>query len=228
MAPQRLAHRPFAPLKIVVTGPDGSGKSTTCRTLVEALTQALPGEIVREVAIWDALGSSAFPDKATVLEHAAELTGAARTLFIFQLYAQAMALAEQSQATVLVCNGHWFKYAVSELGYGVPESAVLGAARVFGPVDITFYLALDPTEAWRRRQRASIYEQGLITKGSQQTSWLSEEERFIVFQRHLGRHWQKMAREYGPWLTLGPSYSKEQRAETILAHVLALYRAKAA
>ena len=196
--------------------------------LVESLALSLPHETVREVAIWDVLGSAAFPDKAAVIAHAAELLGAARTLFIFQLYAQAMARAEASAATVLVCNGHWFKYAVSELGYGVSPQAVLGAARVFGPVDITFYLALDPSEAWRRRGRASIYEQGLIA-GNKDREWLSEEERFIVFQRHLGRHWQKMARDCGPWLTLGPSYSREQRAETILAHALALYRrAKAA
>lgn len=191
--------------------------------LVESLSGALPHERVREVAIWDALGTSAFPDKSAVLKHAAELHGAARTLFIFQLYAQAMALAEASDATVYVCNGHWFKYAVSELGYGVPAHAVLGAAHAFGPVDVTFYLALDPIEAWRRRQRASVYEQGLIAGGAD-TSWLSEEERFVVFQRHLGRHWQKMARDCGPWLTLGPSYSKQERADTILAHSLALYR----
>jgi thymidylate kinase len=218
------------PLKIAVTGPDGSGKSTTCRMLVEALKKELSPDAVREVAIWDALGSSAFPDKAAVMRHAGELVGAARTLFIFQLYAQAMAQAEASGAPVLVCNGHWFKYAVSELGYGVPPAAVFGAARVFAPVDLTFYLALDPIEAWRRRRRASVYEQGLIagsaanTELKHDTSWLSEEERFIVFQRHLGRHWQKMARDFGPWVQLGPSYTREARAETILAHSLALYR----
>ncbi len=193
--------------------------------VVEALTHAMPNECVREVALWDCLNvPGPFANKEEVIAHAQRLSGFARTLFIFQLYAQSMEMA--GDATVQILNGHWFKYAVSEMGYGVSEMAVLGAARGFAPVDHTFFLAIDPSEAWNRRRRASLYEQGLITGADR--DWLTVQERFVVFQRHLGRHWQQMMNSYGNWTTLDTSFNKQSRCNRIVSDVLAMYQAIAA
>jgi thymidylate kinase len=177
---------------IAITGPDGAGKSTVCSALAAQLG-------AHEVTVWDALGRGApFACKEEVLAHVSELDGVARMLTIFDLLRRALRLPEARAASTLVLNGYWFKYAASELAYGVPRMAVAAAVTDFPLPTCTFFLDLAPEEAWERKGRGSDYERGLM-RGTHHPASEDPGAQFVEFQHKIRGHWQEIERRRGPW-----------------------------
>ena len=209
-----------APLKIVITGPDGSGKSTACSQVRELLTARLGAGSVAEVSVWDSLAEQegirpAFDSQKEAARYLGDLDGTSRTLFIFHALARAVQLAQRKQPQVLLLNGYWYKYAVSEIGYGVDPEFVLGAASGFAPPSHVFCLDIDPATAWERRQSATGYEQGGTSAGG------SERERFLGFQTKLRQAWAGIEAQTGlHWEHLSALAPAEQVASEIRDGIL--------
>lgn len=208
-----------SPRLFVVTGPDGSGKSTACARARALLSER--GLSVAEVSVWDCLRQEsgclkpAFDSPREAARYLADLDGTSRTLFIFHAMARALQLAQRSPAQALLVSGYWFKYAVSEIGYGVDPEFVLGAAQGFAPAHHVFCLDIDPETAWERRQGATSYEQGGASARG------SERERFIGFQTRLRQAWHGIEAQSGQhWEHLSALDPMESVAQQIVDGVL--------
>jgi thymidylate kinase len=207
------------PLLIAITGPDGSGKSTACSRVRELLAERLGTRVV-EVSVWDALAehgdvAPVFKGRAEAERYLADLDGVSRALFIFHAMARAVQLARQSKPSVMLLNGYWYKYAVSEIGYGVDPDFVLGATLGFALPAHVFCLDIDPETAWERRRRATAYEQG----GSFGAA--SERERFMGFQGRLRQAWSAIEAQTGlHWEHLSALAPAEEIAQEISSGIL--------
>jgi thymidylate kinase len=199
---------------IVVTGPDGSGKTTTCKRVVQHLESQLGSGSVIQVSIWDALMQShIYTSKEQIVKYLGALDGFTRTLFIFHCLSRAVDLAKKKTPKFLLIEGYWYKYAVSEVGQGVAMEYVLGAAQGFQKAALTFFLDVSPEVAWLRKQQASQYEQGVQTSGSMQ-------ERFIQFQTTIGETWKSVENELGPWIHVATDAGAEEVANQIVSALL--------
>lgn len=197
--------------KFVITGPDGSGKSTICAALAKRLEGAL------EVTIWDALkpdpeAPTPFTSKPDAERYLASLAGPSRTLFLMHALARAEERALAQRPKLLLWNGYWYKYAASEIALGVPPELVLGAARAFAPPTRVFYLDVSPETAWERRKAATAYEQG----GASTTEPASR-ERFVSFQHRVRKPWAEFKSTLTPaWDMIPETWSIEQKVEHLL------------
>jgi thymidylate kinase len=195
--PPRLSRRAIA-----ITGPDGAGKSTVCERVVRQLRGV-------EVSVWDFLERGVpFRSKAETLAHVARLDGVERMLTIIELLRASMRLADDKPGDVLVLNGYWYKYAASELAYGVPAAAVAEAVADFPEPTCTFFLELAPEEAWRRKGKGSSYERGLM-RGTHRPGSLDPGAQFVDFQRKIRPHWDELERRHGPWTHISSTPSVE-------------------
>ena len=208
------------PLLIAVTGADGSGKSTACTSARKRLTERLGTGTVAEVSVWDCLTEPGtvmptFKSPAEAATYLGDLDGTSRALFIFHALARAVQLGLRKQPRVLLLNGSWYKYAVSEIGYGVDAEVVLGAALGFARPDHVYCLDVDPATAWARRKKASAYEQGGAEGGG------TERERFVGFQTRLRAAWNGIEAQSGlTWEHLDATDSPEQVATQIVEGTL--------
>lgn len=208
-----------APLLIVITGPDGSGKSTACALARENLALKFGADTVVECSVWDCLETKAgitpaFHTQKEAAAYLGDLDGTSRTLFIFHAMARALALALKKNPRVVLLSGYWYKYAVSEIGYGVDPDFVLGASLGFARPAHVFSLDIDPETAWERRKRASAYEQGASDLGS-------ERERFVGFQTKLRQVWTGIEAQTGlHWEHLSALDPAETVAQAIVDGVL--------
>jgi thymidylate kinase len=190
-----------APLLIAITGADGSGKSTACAAVRARLAERLGAEAVAEVSVWDCLSEQAgvmpaFRNPEEASRYLVDLDGTSRTLFIFHALARALQLGLRKQPRVVLLNGYWYKYAVSEIGYGVDPEFVLGAALGFARPAHVFCLDVDPATAWERRLRASRYEQGAAAADAT-AGGAGERERFVRFQQKLASAWSGIEAQTG-------------------------------
>jgi thymidylate kinase len=205
-------------LRIAITGPDGSGKSTVCARVREALDSRFGRGSCAEVSIWDLLGDSRikppFSSKEEAARYLGDLDGSSRTLFLFHAMSRALQLAERTPAKILLLNGYWYKYAVSELGYGVPTHTVEGAARGFAKPDQTFFLEVTPHTAAARRSESTRYESGL------------EQNDFVAFQTRLALHWGQIEEANGPWEHVSTQPTADAVAAEITQRILHLAGAR--
>lgn len=199
------------PSLLVVTGPDGAGKSTLCRNLIARLEQE--GLKVREVSIWDGLAEVdglSFRSKADVMRYLGSLgpgESIARVYFLFHAMAVALerALRPSVGADLLLVNGYWYKYAVSELGYGMDWEKIRAIAAAFPVPDWVFYLSVSPQSAAGRKDSVSAYESG-------------SSQDFVEFQRTLRRYWERLRNDLASdarWIEV----SGEQSEAAVLEQV---------
>lgn len=208
------------PVLFAVTGPDGSGKSTACASARAVLERRLGEGAVIEVSVWDCLAeqgqaSPAFRTQQEAARYLADLDGTSRTLFIFHAMARALQLGLRKSPQAILVSGYWYKYAVSEIGYGVDADFVMGAASGFTPPTHVFCLDIDPATAWERRLKATAYEQGGALGGA------SERDRFLSFQGKLRDVWAGIEAQTGmDWEHLSALAPAEEVAEQIVLGVL--------
>lgn len=228
-----------------ITGADGSGKSTACARARARIDERWGAGACREVSVWDGLLAQrtaqgievtpAFRTRDDASRYLADLDGPSRTLFILHSMSRALQLGMRDpSARVLLLNGYWYKYAVSELGYGVPSSVVLGAAEGFPAPRMTFCLDLSPETAWSRRQAATRYEQGPGEGGDEGSAGVSTRDRFIDFQRRLRESWALIedrvsapgsGAHAGPWIHLSAELAPESLVDRIVTAITADLRA---
>lgn len=209
-------------LKIAITGPDGSGKSTVCAALCEYGTKRYGHGSVREVSVWNALSDprvALLPSREATEKYLATLGTTSRPLFIFHALARACEQAEKLEASsetkILLLNGYWYKYAASELGYGVPSEIVFGATAGFSAPNLVFCLDVDPETSWQRKKQATAYEQG----GSE-----NSKASFISFQTRLRNFWttvenKSVEREGIQWIHLSSLNSIEETVSIIASEI---------
>ncbi|HUP58552.1 MAG TPA: hypothetical protein VM598_13930 [Bdellovibrionota bacterium] len=195
------------PITIAITGPDGSGKSTAAGRVSELLSGRFGADSVRIASVWDALSSSGlFTSRESVADYLGRLEPVARCLFIFHAMSQSLSLALKAEPRFLLIDGHVYKYAASELAYGVADEIVLGAARGFARPDRVFFLEIDPATAQDRKQSVSRYEQG--------------ESGFLEFQDRMGQTWRKLEERFGPWRHIPAGGSPGETAQLIFEETL--------
>lgn len=200
---------------ICVTGPDGSGKTTQITKLAEAL--AGRGTNVAAVTIWDLLldpsvrGKVLFAEPQDVDRYLAVLSSTARAHFLYHCFHEAMALGSRRQADVLLVNSYWYKYFATEVAHGGDRELLRRLAAGFAPPDRTFYLRVDPTVAYQRKDQLSGYETGFAEPRS--------EEAFLAFQRTSLGVLDDLAREL-EWIELDGRKKPEELTATLVAHVV--------
>lgn len=181
---------------LAITGPDGAGKST----LVDAVAAQWTGACV--VRIWDAL--SDMPLKGPTEAYLADLGALARSLFLMHAVARSLEKAERSGATVLLLDGYWYKYAVS-------ESLMGGAPKIweecpFPRPERVWFLGISPEEAARRRAVPTAYERGFG----------AGDDAFLSFQRRTRSAWDALEARVGPWEHLDGGRPTEELVRAIL------------
>lgn len=212
---------------VVLTGPDGSGKSTLCANTSRLLEAYLGSRTVACVSVWDAtLASNLFASKTAVVDYLNDLDGYTRTLFIYHALSRSIDLAQRKRPKYILIEGFWYKYAVTEIGQGVKQRDVLSASEAFAAPDLTFYLDINPEDAWTRKAKASSrsqvshYEQGLSTQSGDTA------ERFLKFQKKLIPIWREietLSKERNQaWIHTSALDAPEYLAEKIYHQILNL------
>jgi len=198
----------MSPTKLIaITGPDGSGKSTLCSELKERLSYFYGESEVVIVSIWDGIEhNQLFCSKEEATAFLATLKGHTRTLFMFHAMSLAIDMARQTAPNIIIVDGYWYKYAVSEIGFSVEKETVLSAAAGFEKPDLTFYLDLSLEDRTARKKHFSRYETG--TSG--QTSGQEAEAKFKKYQQTQAQMWQELESIQGPWIHLDSNLSTEK------------------
>jgi len=182
------------PQLVVITGGDGSGKTTVCRAVQAQLEKEWGAGTVAVASIWDSIEESGLFTKEQVGQYLGHLEGKARTLFLFHSMLNGVALAEKKKPKWIVADSYFYKYAAIERAYGVDAGTVNGASVGFRKPEAVYFLEVDPKTAWARKKKATAYESG----GSG-----GEEQKFITFQSKLSKTWAEIeATHGGSWIHL--------------------------
>lgn len=164
---------------IVITGPDGSGKSTVIGELVKRIPNSI------EVSIWDAMRGGLFSSKQAVDEYLCTLHPDARSLFLAHAMTQSMGMAQKSNAEVLLINAYFFKYFTTERALGTSPQLLEDLAEQFPQPDLVIFLESEPTLGASRKKRLSKYECGTMD---------ATMENFLEFQTKALQKWQNYDR----------------------------------
>ena len=183
---------------ICVTGPDGSGKTTQIGRIAELLERG-GKHTIAPVTIWDLLldpsskGKLIFNEPAQVDRYLSILHPTSRTLFLYHCMHEALVLAGKRGADVLLINAYWYKYYATEVAHGGDRVLLRELARVFPAPALTFYLKVDPEEAFARKVALSGYETGFAKERTK--------DAFVAFQRVAHAELERLADELS-WVPL--------------------------
>jgi len=177
----------------VISGPDGSGKSSICEKLQEKLNER--GVNSKIIKIWDAIKTTdRFENQKEVLSYLKNLDSLERLEFIFESLRRAYGDIDLRNKTrrniIYLIEGGWQKYAVSELGFGNSWELITkklkskNFSKYSNQVGKLFYLNIGPEVAWERKQKASLYECGGV---------VPSKNNFIKFQTGLQKYWQEIS-----------------------------------
>jgi thymidylate kinase len=204
-----------SPKLICVTGPDGSGKTTQITKLAERLERRGKKRVVA-VTIWDLLldpsskGKISFKSPVEVDAYLEILHPTSRALFLYHCFYQALELAKKRAPDVCLLNAYWYKYYATEVAHGGDSEPLLRLADIFPEPEITFYLKIDPEEAFRRKVRLSGYETGFSQPRSR--------EAFVAFQHKAHRTLERLAQER-EWRLLNGREPIDALTDTLLNHI---------
>jgi FMN phosphatase YigB (HAD superfamily)/thymidylate kinase len=186
------------PKLICVTGPDGSGKTTQITKLAEHLEKSGQHKVAA-VTIWDLLldpsckGKIVFDDPGQVDKYLSILHPTSRALFLYHCFHEALELARKRGADVILLNAYWYKYYATEVAHGGDRALLRQLAGLFPEPSLTFYLDVDPGEAFARKAMLSGYETGFASPRSR--------EAFVAFQDTAHGVLDGLAKELG-WVRL--------------------------
>jgi len=197
------------PMLVAVTGPDGSGKST----LVRAVHALLGPKAACPVQVWDALDG--LISRTDAQRYLGTIGHRSRATLLLHAVSRALDLALASGARVILLDGYWFKYAVSEAEHGAPIALFDACRSSFPRPELTVFLDLDVEARARRKTRYSPYEIGFADEADPVVA-------FVGFQRRLEPRWSALEAEVGPWLHLDAERSVDQLSARVLAAIDAL------
>lgn len=204
-----------SPKLICVTGPDGSGKTTQITKLAERLARRGKLKVVA-VTIWDLLLDPAskhkagFRSPAEVDSYLEILHPIARGMFLYHCFYQALVQARRREPDVCLLNAYWYKYYATEVAHGGEAKGLRRLADVFPEPAVTFYLHVDPEEAFRRKAHLSGYETGFANPKTK--------EAFVAFQTRAQGALGELKREKG-WVELNGKESVDALTDSILARI---------
>lgn len=184
---------------IVITGTDGSGKSTLIDALVES---GIKAEVL---SIWDALDESLFATKKDVDNYLCRLSPNARLLFLAHALLQSLEKAEQSSEKTVLFNGYYYKYFASEIALGASSDLVDKLMLLFPVPDLVINLEVDVELAISRKQKLSQYECG---------AQLPSKSSFIAFQKLATENWIRF--NQSSWGIVNGNLSKVEVLENSL------------
>lgn len=180
---------------IVLTGPDGTGKSTLC----ESLQKKLPGKVLIS-SPWDAMSlmSSAnsnnlLNSKESIQTYLKSSDQSSRIYFLFHAISRSEQYAKSQNPDLLLFDGYWFKYAVAEMARGGNKELIMKVAELFKKPDLVFYLDIEPQVALTRKKQPSMYESGGATD--------NKAEEFLKFQSSMYNYWSDLKKEM-KWLSI--------------------------
>ena len=189
---------------VVITGPDGSGKTTACTGAALKLAAQFGKNSIGCANIWDSMIATGTFKKEAVVRYLSSLSGPARTLFLFHAMRHSVDLALAKEPRLLLVDSYFYKYAATELAYGTPENIVRGAALGFEKPALTLHLDVELEVALKRKTETTKYE--------------SDGGDFIQFQKSMQVHWKQLEAEHGPWIHI----SSCETAEAALTKVVAV------
>ncbi len=201
------------PKLVCVTGPDGSGKTTQIAKLAERIERRGKRKAAA-VTIWDLLldpsvkSKVPFRNPAEVDAYLEVLHSTSRAMFLFHCFYQALELAKRRGPDVCLLNAYWYKYYATEVAHGGDPRTLRRLAEVFPEPDLTFYLKVDPEEAFRRKARLSGYECGFPKERTQGA--------FVEFQIRAYRALDGLSQG---WVPLNGGESIDALTDQILARM---------
>ncbi|MCB9674572.1 MAG: hypothetical protein H6737_05605 [Alphaproteobacteria bacterium] len=196
-------------IRVCITGPDGTGKSTLAAAVAAAL-DARHGVGTAVVAqIWDSLQPLVTREAAQ--RYLALVDDRSRALLLLHAVSRSLALAEATGASVVVLDGYWYKYAVSELEHGTPPAVFAGCDAAFPHPELTVALDLAVDEALRRKVELTAYERGFSDDDAARA--------FVAFQQRLRTRWDALEADVGPWLHLSALDGPETLCERVVREV---------
>ncbi|NRA67148.1 MAG: hypothetical protein HRU19_21880 [Pseudobacteriovorax sp.] len=181
---------------IVITGPDGSGKSTLVNSICKI------NENFEPVSAWSQLSQSEFSSKEEVDQYIISLGPAERYRFITK--AIESAITNSKAKKTLLIDGYWYKYAISESFLGLPlETAAMLVNHLPKP-SLTLNLQMNPELAVERKSTPSRYEQ----------LWMHGIDPSIIASR-----WHVLSGMMNHWLTIESSQKPEQVLEEAIGNI---------
>jgi thymidylate kinase len=213
------------PRLVAVTGPDGTGKSTLVASVVARLGMqgggGTPGgrspdqkgdwPSAATVQVWDALVG--LLPQADAVRYLGRIGDRSRALLLLHAASRALDLAHERRVELIVLDGYWYKYAVSEIEQGAPPELFAACETAFPRPDVVFALDLPVDEALRRKRATSAYERGLGRHGD------SEDDAFVAFQTRLRDRWAALEARVGPWVHLSSTDPPEVLVDAVLARI---------
>jgi len=174
---------------IVITGPDGSGKSTICQNLVKKYSNkkvclSSPWQALE--LIKNSFNLETISDESFVQEYLQKINSAARLHFLFHAILVSYQNQSNQNPDILISDSYWYKYAVMEICLGLPVEKALSVVCLFPKPDIVVFLDIDPITALARKDKVSKYE----TAGSLQ------KEQFLLLQKKMYSCWQKLSEQF--------------------------------
>ncbi|OFZ39294.1 MAG: hypothetical protein A2504_07995 [Bdellovibrionales bacterium RIFOXYD12_FULL_39_22] len=195
---------------IVITGGDGTGKSTHCKFL--------QGHLKVPVAIsspWDALpiilkvnSNFKFDSRDGIQLYLSQCSSKSRAFFLYHCVSRAYQACVEKGPQLIISDGYWYKYAVSEACYGNDFDKLVQGAALFDPPDEVIYLKLDENIALARKTTISRYERG----GAQEE--VDVQAKFLEGQRKMQFFWNKLIKK--DWHVVDANQSLEQVQSEVL------------
>jgi len=186
--------RQTEPRLIVVTGADGSGKSTLIRNLASQIRQTLSLNFTI-ASIWDLR-----PNFSNIEEYFLTLNSKASTLLIFHALHQSLFLARKEKRDLILFDAYWYKYAVNEAIRGSDFAFLSSLIETLPQPDCVFYLKIPPEKALERKKQLTLYETGGIP---------DDREKFLSLQHQGFEYWEQFQKLHGPWVHLDAEKSEE-------------------
>lgn len=194
---------------ITVTGPDGAGKSSVCSLLADSL---LPRTIV--VNIWDSLEQSPFyPCKSCIHTYLKENDPLSRSLLILHGIAQSLHKALSQRPDIILIDGYWYKYAVTETALSGYTKQFELALNVLPKAHVTFFLNAQPTTTINRKKYLSAFELGL-------TENASPPAQFLKFQGQVYQAWQQLRTRNPDWHEIDTQNIDAPKAADIIYQIV--------
>lgn len=175
---------------IVLTGPDGTGKSTLCdylqKTLSEKVIVSSPWDVMEVMNA--ANPESILRSKENIQQYLKTSDQNSRIYFLFHAICRSQQKALELKPDILLFDGYWYKYAVAEMARGADLKMIMKVAELFSIPDLVLFLDIEPQQALARKKVPSMYESGGATQ--------NREVEFLKFQSEMYTYWKKLKSEF--------------------------------